>query len=79
MKKVVLFLALAAGFALASCGGKKTETNPAATDSIPADTIVMDYGTVEVDSVSPDSAEVTVMDTAVEMIAEPEGAKANKK
>lgn len=79
MKKVALFLALTAGFALASCSGKKTETNPTAADSLAADTIVMDYGTVQVDSVSPDSAEVTVMDTAVEMIAVPEGEKMQKK
>lgn len=79
MKKVALFLALAAGFALASCGGKKTETTPTAADSLAADTIVMDYGSVQVDSISPDSAEVTVMDTAVEMIAVPEGEKTQKK
>lgn len=78
MKKVALFLALAAGFTLASCSGKKTETTPTAADSLAADTIVMDYGTVQVDSISPDSAQVTVSDTAVEMIAVPEGEKVKK-
>lgn len=79
MKKLVLFLGLAAGFALVACGGKKTEANSAAADSLNADTIVMDYGTVQVDSVSPDSAEVTVTDTTVEMVAEPDAKKVEKK
>lgn len=74
MKKLVFLFAVVAGFALASCGGKKAEK----TENATADTMVIDYGTVQVDSVSPDSVEVAVMDTAVEVIATPETEKPKK-
>jgi ABC-type glycerol-3-phosphate transport system substrate-binding protein len=67
MKKVILFLGLAAGLTLAACSGKSADQNAAAG----ADTIVVDNGTVQVDSIAPDSAEVTVTDTAAVLVAEP--------
>jgi hypothetical protein len=67
MKKVILFLGLAAGLTLAACSGKSADQNAAAG----ADTIVVDNGTVQVDSITPDSAEVTVTDTAAVLVAEP--------
>ncbi|MEG1615658.1 MAG: hypothetical protein RR202_00715 [Bacteroidales bacterium] len=74
MKKVLLFGTFAVGLLLAACGGKKADADKTAADSAAMaapDTIVMDYGTVEVDSVAPDSVQVAVTDTTVEMVAEP--------
>ena len=74
MKKVAFVLFLASGIALISCSGKKTSADqvPTAADSAAADTIVVSYGAVQVDSIAPDSAQVTVSDTTLEMIAIPE-------
>ena len=67
MKKVILFLGLAAGLTLAACSSKQADANAAAD----ADTIVLDNGAVQVDSIAPDSALVTVTDTTAVLVAEP--------
>ena len=79
MKKVVLFLAIVAGIALSACGGKKADQKSTDKDAATTttttndntDTIVVDYGTVSLDSISPDSAAIVVQDTTVEITAVP--------
>ncbi|MDO5570494.1 MAG: hypothetical protein Q4F97_03390 [Bacteroidales bacterium] len=75
MKKLALFVTVLLGISLLSCTGKRQETKteeatPAAAAA--PDTIVVDYGTVAIDSINPDSAAIVVQDTTVEVIAEPE-------
>jgi hypothetical protein len=75
MKKAISLLILSVGFILFSCNSKKAqETNESGEQNI-VDTIVVNYGSVQVDSISPDSAEVAIQDTTLEIIAEPEKKK----
>lgn len=63
MKNLVFFAAFLFVLALASCGNKKAET--VATNAGDSTAIVIDYGSVQVDSIAPDSVSVTVSDTTV--------------
>ena len=82
MKKVALFLTIVAGIALSACSGSKdhkttddktkSATEDKKADTKDADTIVVEFGTVSVDSISPDSAAIVVQDTTVQMIAVPD-------
>ncbi len=71
MKKLAFVILVAFSF-LYACSGKKKDANENAQTPANADTIVIDYGTVNVDSISPDSAQVSVTDTSEVIIATPE-------
>ena len=79
MKKIAFGLIVACGF-LFACTGKKSETKDTSkTTTSSNDTLVIDEGTVTVDSISPDSVQVNVADTAVDLIAVPENQKKKSK
>ncbi len=78
MKKLAFVIVVACSCMFACSGNKKSETKDDAGTSAKADTIVVDYGTVSVDSIAPDSVQVSVADTAVEVVATPEGTQKKK-
>ncbi len=71
MKKLAFLFAVVAGFMMASCSCGGNSEKKAEEAAAAADTMVIDYGSVQVDSIAPDSVQVTVMDTAVEVVATP--------
>jgi hypothetical protein len=78
MKKLAFLVLILLGIFLISCSNKKKDVKtdvaePAAVE-VP-DTIVIGYGSVSVDSISPDSAAIVVQDTTVEIVAEPKDKK----
>ena len=68
MKQIALILLIASAWIIASCGGKKTSKENAATG---ADTAVIVYGDETVTPVDSDSVMVTVMDTAAVIVVDP--------
>lgn len=69
MKKVFLCAAAVAMLGLASCSNKNANAeDSAAVDSVAMDTAVEVATEVEVDSINPESAQVTVEQAAVETV-----------
>ncbi len=62
MKNLVFFAAFLFVWALASCSNKKADAS-GNTGSADSAVIVLESGSVQVDSIAPDSAAVTVSDT----------------
>ncbi len=63
MKNLVFLAAFLFALAFTACKNKKADS--ATTTDTDSSTLVIDYGSVQVDSISPDSAQVTVSDTTV--------------
>ncbi|MBQ7824326.1 MAG: hypothetical protein IJ338_09205 [Bacteroidaceae bacterium] len=63
MKNWVFFAAFMSVLAFASCNSKNADSS--VTGMGDSSAIVIDYGSVRVDSISPDSVSVTLSDTTV--------------
>ncbi len=63
MKNWVFFAALLFVSAFVSCNNQKADS--VVTGSSDSSVVVIDYGSVQVDSISPDSVSVTLSDTTV--------------
>lgn len=69
MKKVFLCAAAVAMLGLAACSNKASENaDTVALESADADTTLIVAESIAVDSISPDSAQVTVAEAAAEVV-----------